>query len=726
VSVESSPSPASSPVFQPSGCPRCGVKLDRPYKYCPNCSYRLRPDLVRHHPAGAPPIRQTERLLAIGGYLGFVSLLLLLVLTGLRLFESDPMPPEDPLRRINVTVKDVEFGPDDLQTVAEGEVSWGAYRPVDATGVLRDLKRRMPSLSAEDDDPRLIEVRDWLEYLRSTLAEHTRALLPDLYHVDDPFSIGVAEITNEQWYAFLVARATKSGRQAPPDYYPTSWSRSSPNRMVPRIYPASGPGKPVSDISCIAALEFCNWVWEEVLGADPDLIVDLPTPLEFARSGRGDPLDNFPWGRTLDDLPKNEAGVSERVNLSGQPLPARHEDVGYFRGLHAQIGNVAEWIHIPNGFAAAGWSYLGSPRSYATERGDSTSPFAGEELEEYPSLSDRAPHIGFRIVIRRVPRLPAFATVTAGPVQFVARPNPVMPPKVQMETVSGEFTPQRLPPIEMPAQSAPIKRDFAIATNEITNRQFLAYLVEEAPKLDPGYEAGDTDQQRATKDEVLRERRLAMLPGSFQDRAHPLAGREVVFGGPFGRGDAVQKLFEAGTETQPVQGVTPDQAQDYARWLSGKLGVTARLPTAAEYVRAGRQNAASPYPWGAATGKLELICEGRADDQDRARSLYSFLRENPGSIQGLCGNALELVQAPPGVVGTGVGQTQPSGSKVWLLAGGCFEFEPGACTLDSYLDPQWTVAEIYPDEEGTSEDPYLDRVPLAPLTGFRVVLEATD
>ena len=150
-----------------------------------------------------------------------------------------------------------------------------------------------------------------------------------------------------------------------------------------------------------------------------------------------------------------------------------------------------------------------------------------------------------------------------------------------------------------------------------------------------------------------------------------------------------------------------------------------RLPTAAEYVRAGRGDATTSYPWGESTGKWELICEGRADDQDRARSLYTFLTEAPGSIQGLCGNVLELVAAPPGVIREQTGGT--TDSKDWLLAGGCYEFTAAGCTLDSFLDYRWNEAEIElevePGEAGTAE-PSFDLIALAELTGFRVIREA--
>lgn len=55
---------------------------------------------------------------------------------------------------------------------------------------------------------------------------------------------------------------------------------------------------------------------------------------------------------------------------------------------------------------------------------------------------------------------------------------------------------------------------------------------------------------------------------------------------------------QLGGDSQPVVGVTLAQAQGYAAWVSGQLGVKKRLPTEAEYEAAARAGQSVIYPWG--------------------------------------------------------------------------------------------------------------------------------
>jgi formylglycine-generating enzyme required for sulfatase activity len=724
-------------AIQPSGCPRCGARLDGTYKYCPSCSYRLRPDLARALPPEAKPTSTSHRLLALGGFLGFCALLLSVVLTGMRLFGAEAKRPAAPQRSVVFEPRDVRLTSEHLHDVSWGEVAWGVYRPGGLTGPLAKMLRSFPEPEApsaeraalvnpildklrsdkkedrdaafealelmavdelaENQDLRTWAVRAlWGIRFRSSLQELGRAVLPDIYRIDDEFMISVSEVSQEQWFAFLVARARESGKPTPEHYIPRTWRSASGDELVPRMYSANLYDHPVTDIDPAAALEFCNWIWQEQLGADPDRVVDLPTDLEMARAGRGG-YDNFPWGAHLSN---------QRVVLSQKLRPVRDTPerrvVGYYRGVYGLVGNAAEWIHFgqpgwegATGIAAAGWSYLDSARRRGRESDVWQTPFSSDDLES-GSWNGRADHIGFRFVVRRAPARPTFVRIEPGPVQFVARTGPVIRPREyefipvtddQGNVVDHDVVSREVPRVELPASECVVLEAFGIAANEITYRQYLAFLVDVAETESP-------------------EELDKLLPRRFKYRPHPLATRDIIFRGIHGDPAKVPFLYPPGRENLPVRGISLRQAEAYAAWLSEKTGTKLRLPTAAQFIRAGRRDADTPYPWGKDTELPELICDGRADDMDRSASLYRFLDGRPEAVAGLCGNLLELVKAP-------------GEDNGYWLAGGCYEFPPDGCTLDDFLLLEWDVVHL-PIEGGEN--------PLATqdLTGFRLVREVAE
>ncbi len=56
--------------------------------------------------------------------------------------------------------------------------------------------------------------------------------------------------------------------------------------------------------------------------------------------------------------------------------------------------------------------------------------------------------------------------------------------------------------------------------------------------------------------------------------------------------------FPPGSGQEPVTGVTWQDAVDYCKWLSEKIGATVRLPTEAEWEMAARGTENQKYPWG--------------------------------------------------------------------------------------------------------------------------------
>ncbi|MFQ5845095.1 MAG: SUMF1/EgtB/PvdO family nonheme iron enzyme, partial [Planctomycetota bacterium] len=603
----SDPGQAAEPAAPtlPRLCPRCGVRLGEVYKFCPYCAYRLRPDLEPAGPALPPvgPATSTGgRLVALGGSLAFVSLLLLVLLAGIELFVRTDVHTRTfdlgPLRDPDA----LPLGPSSFVRIPAGETYWGAY-------VLAD-----PATGAEE-------------------------VMPDPIWVDDPFEICVHEITNDQYFEFLVARGRRSGRPTPEGWLPGHWDRNSNRRDVPWIYPRGAANLPVTNVRFSQALEFCGWAWEELFGSDPDLVVDLPTDLEFVQAGRGDdPQRNWPWGMRFED---------GTTNLPGPALApvADASRVGLYDGIYALVGNAAEWVHGPGqSTLAAGHSFIPSELERILAKDHTPFWDAGFETR-YPGAG---PHedVGFRPVVRRAAWRPVFVSVPAGPVRLGE-------PPLNHVVLRG-----------VPSQV----HEFEIARTAITNRQYLAFLVARSQELS----AGD-----------LR----GLLPGSFVSeagtdlqvavRGNPATSR-TVFRGIYGERRFIPGVYAAGQENLPVTGILLRHAEAYAEWLTGELedpNSQCSLPTVAQYLRAGRRGGVHLYPWGDDPNQLTLNCweysVGRPVGAARPISLVGRHPRLAGEIAGLVGNAQEYVLA--------------AGEPRVLLAGGCYGLPAEYCTLDSFV-----------------------------------------
>jgi len=668
----------SSPELGTGDCPRCGLRLRESYKYCPNCSYRLRPELIREAvPRPRATVTLGARLFALGGYLAFASILLLVVYLGLRLF-ARPQRGANLAPRL-VAPRDSGCLPlklTNFREVAGGDAYWGRADPA-------------------------------------------AQRLPVAYRVDDSYRLCIHEITNDQYFEFLLAYARRTNAPAPAWLLPARWTRHSGNQQVRRIYDRYGGDLPVTGISFAAAQEFCCWFWEERLGADPNLLADLPTAHEYVLAGRGDNYDfNYPWGPDLMTLdPRVNPGDEQRtvrVNIRGdrlrpvldtrrdQEAGTKDNPVGCYGGFHALVGNAAEWVY---GYGegrpmAAGWSYL-----HWTERGASGGgpaptrdaiPFSEDGFLFLPAGSPR-PDTGFRILIRRAPSLPEFTPVSRGRVRYGPPPTGLLPPKV----LNRELAFERTAPVSFEHPSDQVAHDFRIARTEITNRQYLAFLAATAG--------------RRPVQETLR-----LTPASWT-RANP-SRRDAVFRfrGPFGppnpdkngAANLVRSLYAPGAENLPVEGVKLEQIRAYADWLSEEQHRTARLPTVAEFLRAGRGDSLSPYPWGADESNTWLICAGRPDDQGRAASLLGRFGDQ-ARIYGLAGNLPEFVKRD-----ASAGKEELS-QEHYLLAGGCYKLPAHYCTLDTFFDSSWDYIDYRTAEDPSRIETLHD---LAIYAGFRLVL----
>jgi formylglycine-generating enzyme required for sulfatase activity len=495
VTVESSRKTDAHAPLGPGGCPRCGTRLGEPYKYCPNCAYRLRPDLFPAPAKEAPGVPASQRVVALGGYLLFASMLLLVVFAGVRLF-AGPEPP-DPVQPQVRRARDghcLALTLDEFVEVPAGFAFWGPYDPgreyattggaETGTGERDAAERAMRALATlRSGASQPEEVEDARESLREALAdlpvrdaierwadafdiavpqEPTEAT-PDAYRVDDPFRMSKREVTNDQFFEFLDAWAKKSGRPVHPHLMPGSWTRRTGRRDVPKIYDSDEGDLPVVNISIDAALEFCGWFWEERLRADKDLVVDLPTWKEYVLAARGDNLTyNFPWGTTLRQ--------GEQVNLGTSGLWSvveKRKPEDFYNGFLDLVGNAAEWVYWANNvIIAGGWSYQDAV--YRGQPGRLSTPFSPAGFRLVGGKGEGLLDVGFRPVIRRAISLPAFVHVTAGPVRHRPCPNGILPPERlgadEADDDEGPETIERIrkrrePPVSFGSDADRVERD---------------------------------------------------------------------------------------------------------------------------------------------------------------------------------------------------------------------------------------------------------------------------
>jgi len=653
VSAHASRKMESESAPLPVGCPRCGVRLGGHYKYCPNCAYRLRPELVD---SPAPALRRSslaERLVSLGGYLAFGSLLLLVLLAGIRLFVEDTTP--------------------------RGGVQRSVTRPRDAN-----------AFPLERTD--FVHIPGGIGlfglYYWSPDGENE---VPTAFRVDDAFELGKYEVTNDQYYEFLQAWASRGGQPVPRNLYPAYWNRATGRAGVEWIYDADHGNYPVTSVDARAAQQFCAWFWEERLDADPNVVVDLPTAREWVLAARGAEAveNNFPWGATFDE---------RKAVLRGAAEPVNSPRTGVARGMYGLVGNVAEWVYDPDvGIpVAAGWSFENGDVAEDWLNQERRSPFSLDEMEAIPN-GEHQPHVGFRLAIRRAPALPTMVKVEPGAVRHGPPPPGIYPPEVdaarlivqtEPPEVGEEIQTIREDPITFPGGAGEVEDEFEIARTEITNRQYLAFLEAVSPELTPA-EVGD------------------LLPWREQLSHDNPMPTDAMFPGIYGDPLKIKRLYDPGRENHPVEGVSIDQVDAYATWLSRRLpepGGRFRIPTADEFVRAGRGDADWPYPWGGDPLDPALVCAGRRDSEGRAVSLLGRLGANAPRIVGLAGNLPEFVSDPP--------------RDRLLLAGGCYEFQAESCTLDSFLSAAWQrVMAMVPAPEGFVDKPFM----LENYAGFRVV-----
>jgi formylglycine-generating enzyme required for sulfatase activity len=100
--------------------------------------------------------------------------------------------------------------------------------------------------------------------------------------------------------------------------------------------------------------------------------------------------------------------------------------------------------------------------------------------------------------------------------------------------------------------------------------------------------------------------------------------------------------FPPGAALEPVAGVTWQDAADYCKWLSEKLGATVRLPTEAEWELAARGPKNLKYPWG---DEWDARAAESKETHGRVRAVKSFpAGRSPFGAYDMAGNVWEWVE----------------------------------------------------------------------------------
>lgn len=100
-------------------------------------------------------------------------------------------------------------------------------------------------------------------------------------------------------------------------------------------------------------------------------------------------------------------------------------------------------------------------------------------------------------------------------------------------------------------------------------------------------------------------------------------------------------------DSQPVVGVSWNDANAYAAWLSSKTGKTYRLPSESEWEYAARAGTSTRFWWGdeaAPSGRIMACCRGCGSEQD-GKGLFpvTAFDANPFGLHNVHGNAWEWV-----------------------------------------------------------------------------------
>ncbi len=397
-------------------CPRCQSPIEGDYKFCPTCAFRLRTGVLEPAPAApASPLRRGQRLWA--GVLG-ASAVLSLGALGLLLFRPDlfdrprtstphSTPVTDRVHPRPFTIDDI---PDQLVSLERGGYAYSV--PL----------AEVPGLS--DDDIARIE-----SSLRSDGAEHVGEPSLDAI-VYYPLKILRTEVTCGQFEEFL--RDVDEHRDRMPEIWlrwervesptdvdilahvPPAWVRRPANGLVEWSVEETAKNLPVSQVSYVDALAFCEWA-----GKHLGLAIGLPFAMEWIRAARPPAVPRdapaiWPWGETKLLYACNSLTY-------WLPNPGRPQIVDFpysegtggaaDGGILCMAGNVREWAaehslklvpHILDEPPTLTWEETPNARTAIAFGGSFRTGIDDCQIDSRTTYlkTERRDDVGFRIVVR--------------------------------------------------------------------------------------------------------------------------------------------------------------------------------------------------------------------------------------------------------------------------------------------------------------------------------------
>lgn len=140
-------------------------------------------------------------------------------------------------------------------------------------------------------------------------------------------------------------------------------------------------------------------------------------------------------------------------------------------------------------------------------------------------------------------------------------------------------------------------------------------------------------------------------------------------------------------ENQPVIGVSLEDAQNYAQWLSEQTGETYRLPTEEEWEKAARAGGQTIYPWGDDSPDKEKKANYKGNGKFKLPSVVgSFSNgDNAWGIKDMSGNVWEWTST----------NRSEEGSSLRTVKGGSWMDGPTDLRISNYKELE--SASIYPD-----------------------------